>query len=119
MNPTTRITNTIVQLSPINAPFNDSYTMNLSINIILKISDDINLDFTENGLYTQALGVNHVCLVELMIDKNWFTNYVIDKPCSLGINCEVFYSILSCLEKENSFHMLYDDGDTLNINIKP
>ena len=50
------------------------------------ISDDINLDFTENGLYTQALGVNHVCLVELMIDKNWFTNYVIDKPCSLGIN---------------------------------
>jgi proliferating cell nuclear antigen PCNA len=82
------------------------------------ISNDINLDFTENGLYTQALGVNHVCLVELMIDKNWFTNYVIEKPCSLGINCEIFYSILSCLEKENSFHMLYDDGDTLNINIK-
>jgi len=82
------------------------------------ITDDINLDFTKNGLYAQALGTNHICLVEIQIHKNWFSKYVIEKPCSLGINCEVFYSILSCIEKENSFHMLYDDGDTLNINIK-
>jgi proliferating cell nuclear antigen PCNA len=82
------------------------------------ITDDINLDFTENGMYTQALGTNHVCLVELMIDKDWFSNYEIDKSYSLGINCEVFYSILTCLEKENTFNMLYDNGDTLNINIK-
>ena len=35
MNPITSTTNTIVQLSPINAPFNNGYTMILSINIIL------------------------------------------------------------------------------------
>ncbi len=35
MNAMTRTTNTIVQLSPINAPFNDCYTMFLSINVIL------------------------------------------------------------------------------------
>jgi|SaaInlV_165m_DNA_2_1040747.scaffolds.fasta_scaffold10970_3 hypothetical protein len=38
MNPMTRTINTIVQLSPINAPLNDGYTMNLSINFILLIS---------------------------------------------------------------------------------
>ena len=36
MNPTNRITNTIVQLSPINAPFNDGIIMNVSIDFILK-----------------------------------------------------------------------------------
>ena len=69
------------------------------------ITDDVNLDFTVNGLYAQALGSNHVCLVEIKIDKNWFSNYTIDKSCCLGINCE-------------TFHMQYDDGDTLNIRIK-
>jgi proliferating cell nuclear antigen PCNA len=82
------------------------------------ITDDVNLDFTVNGLYAQALGSNHVCLVEIKIDKNWFSNYTIDKSCCLGINCETFHTILSCLEKNNTFDMQYDDGDTLNIRIK-
>mgnify|MGYP001235595801 CR=1 FL=1 len=82
------------------------------------ISEEINLNFTENGLYTQALGTNHVCLVEFMIHKNWFSNYTIENGCSLGINCETFYSVLSCLEKNNSFEMKYDDCDYLYINIK-
>tara|TARA_B100000795_G_scaffold250259_2_gene218324 strand:- start:3801 stop:4565 length:765 start_codon:yes stop_codon:yes gene_type:complete len=81
------------------------------------ISTEINLDFTSEGLYAQSLGANHVCLVEFNIGKDWFTKYDIEKSCSLGINCEVFHSILSCLEKENSFELNYDDGDTLNIKI--
>jgi len=82
------------------------------------ITDDVNLDFTENGLYAQALGSNHVCLVEIKIDKKWFSNYDINKACCLGINCETFHTILSCLEKNNKFDMQYDYGDTLNISIK-
>jgi len=82
------------------------------------ITENINLDFTENGLYTQALGSNHVCLVEININKKWFSSYEIGKPCCLGINCETFHTILSCLEKDNTFDMQYDDGDHLNISIK-
>jgi len=82
------------------------------------ISEEINLNFNEDGLYTQALGTNHVCLVEFMIHKNWFSEYTIEKGCCLGINCETFYSVLSCLEKNNSFEMRYGDSDYLHINIK-
>ena len=82
------------------------------------ISEEINLNFNENGLYTQALGTNHVCLVEFMIHKNWFSEYTIEKGCCLGINCEIFHTILTCLEKNNIFEMQYDNGDNLNINIK-
>lgn len=81
------------------------------------ITEEINLEFTENGMYSQGLGSNHVCLVEFMIHSSWFSEYNIDKSCSLGINCEVFHSILSCLEKNNSFQMEYDNGDSLNITI--
>jgi len=80
------------------------------------ISQEINLDFTKDGLYTQALGTNHVCLVEFMINKDWFSTFELQNSCSLGINCEVFYSILTCLEKNNVFKMEYeDDSDTLDI----
>ena len=100
---------------------NDPEKLNQFITIFqyLKIiTNDINLNFTENGLHTQALGTNHVCLVEINIDKKWFSNYDVGKSCCLGINCETFHTILSCLEKNNSFDMKYDDGDTLNISIK-
>ena len=101
---------------------NDNEKLNKFANIFqyLKlITEEINLDFTENGLYCQALGSNHVCLVELMINKEWFSNYSIDKNISLGINCEVFYSIFTCLDKDNTFEMKFlEDRDTLDITIK-
>ena len=65
------------------------------------ITEEINLDFTKTGLYAQGLGVNHVCLVEFNINHSWFSSYNCDKGCTLGINCEVFHSILTCLEKQN------------------
>ena len=83
------------------------------------ITEDVKLDFTEKGMYCQALGSNHVCLVELMILAEWFSDYTIEKNISLGINCEVFHSIFTCLEKNNTFKMKYEDcNDTLDIIIK-
>uniref|UniRef100_A0A6C0LWN7 Proliferating cell nuclear antigen PCNA N-terminal domain-containing protein n=1 Tax=viral metagenome TaxID=1070528 RepID=A0A6C0LWN7_9ZZZZ len=82
------------------------------------ITEEINLKFTKKGLYTQGLGINHVCLVEFNIEHSWFSSYMCDKDCILGINCEVFYSILTCLEKQNTFEMTYgENADTLNIII--
>ena len=83
------------------------------------ITTEINLKFTKTGLYTQGLGINHVCLVEFNIEQSWFSSYNCTEECNLGISCEVFHSILTCLEKQNNFEMNYDNNaDTLNIIIK-
>lgn len=83
------------------------------------ITEEINLKFTKTGLYSQGLGINHVCLIEFNIAHGWFSTYNCEKECVLGINCEVFHSILTCLEKHNTFEMNYSDTrDTLDIVIR-
>ncbi len=85
---------------------------------VKNLTNELNIDLNSNGLSFQALGTNHVCLIEMNINKDWFDEFECSNSHCIGIQCEVFYSILSCLEKNNRLELLYkEDQDTLNINI--
>ena len=44
-----------------------------------QFSSDINMYFSENGLYTQGMDGAHVCLFELSLRSDWFSSFDVEK----------------------------------------
>ena len=81
------------------------------------ISVDVNLIFTEEGLYTQGMCSSHVSLFELNLDKSWFQSYsVTNESLILGVNCEMLFKCISCLEENQIISMKSDGGDSIELN---
>ena len=62
------------------------------------IVDDVNIEFNNDTVYIQGMGHSQVCLFELLIQKDWFTEYEVNKPFVMGIHCEFMFKMLDCLE---------------------
>ena len=81
------------------------------------ILTDVNISFSEIGLYIQGMDVTHALLVELKIKKEWFDNYNVTKNITMGINCETFFKILNCLKDDQNIKLNFDeDDDKLSIS---
>ena len=73
------------------------------------ISNSLLLNCDEKGIYAQGMDGSHVCLFELKIGDDWFDEYECDEACSMGINCEMLYKILSCLKEGQHISMKHDN----------
>ena len=73
------------------------------------ISNSLLLNCDEKGIYAQGMDGSHVCLFELKIGEDWFDEYKCDEACSMGINCEMLYKILSCLKEGQHISMRHDN----------
>ena len=74
------------------------------------ISNCVLLNCDEKGIYAQGMDGSHVCLFELKIGEDWFDEYSCDESCSMGINCEMLYKILSCLKEGQHISMKHDSA---------
>jgi len=82
------------------------------------VSCDIEIMVTEDGLYTQGMDMSHACLFELNLNKDWFGEFEADEgPYHLGINCEVIFKILNCLDDDQNIELVYDGDDYLYITL--
>ena len=81
------------------------------------ISVDVNLIFKEDGLYTQGMCPAHTSLFELNIVKDWFKQYEFDKEVVIGVNCEMLFKCVNCLEEgqEIKFRKLQKKLDNLKL----
>ena len=84
-----------------------------------QFSSDINMYFSENGLYTQGMDGAHVCLFELSLRSDWFSSFDVEKNTTIGVNCELIFKVLNCLEEFQSIEISYNEGDKLNIKLTP
>lgn len=75
------------------------------------IVDEINLDFTNEGIEYQAIDSSHVSLVSLKIPKISFLSYQIQKRFNIGINLASILLILKCADSEDNIKFKYADGD--------
>lgn len=78
---------------------------------------DVNINIYEDKMYIQGMGSAQACLCELLIQKDWFEEYEVDRPQILGINCETVFKMINCLQdgqKITMFKKLTDD--TLSVN---
>jgi len=61
--------------------------------------DLMDIDFTNEGIYSQSMDNNHVSLFEMKLVKDWFDEYSCPKSATLGINNVILFSVLNCYEK--------------------
>jgi proliferating cell nuclear antigen PCNA len=73
------------------------------------ISDEVNLHFRENELYLQGMDTAHVCIFEMKIDSEWFSEYDVSVSKVLGINVKLVGKVLSCRAVNQHLSVVYDE----------
>lgn len=80
---------------------------------------DVNIEFNDDTVYIQGMGQSQVCLFELLIQKDWFTEYEVNKPFVMGIHCEFMFKMLDCLEDGQKITMyMKEDADKLSVDFE-
>ena len=81
---------------------------------------DIEMHVDENRLYTQGMDSAHCCLFELELQRDWFTEFEVDCPVRLGINCELLAKIFNCLGDNQNIELNHvKDTDSLFVTLSP
>lgn len=81
------------------------------------VAADVNIDFTEDTMYIQAMDSAQACLFELLLQKEWFQEFIVNKPFTMGIHCEFMFKMIECLEDGQKITMsLASNQDKLAIN---
>jgi proliferating cell nuclear antigen len=80
--------------------------------------NEVNLDFSEEGLSIFGLDSSHVSMIFLRIDKSDCIEYECEEPIRLGINLKTLTSILNTGRENDSVKLENIENDALNIMIK-
>lgn len=83
------------------------------------ISSNIEMIVYPTNVYVQGMDGSHVSLFEINLKESWFSEYDVDKQYNLGINCELVFKILNCLDETQNIKMEYSDDDHLYITLYP
>lgn len=83
------------------------------------ISSNIEMVINPTNLYVQGMDCTHVSLFEINLLESWFAEFDVDKQYNLGINCELVFKILNCLDETQNIKLEYSDGDKLYITLYP
>lgn len=81
------------------------------LSVVRVIIDEINFEFTENGLEFQAIDSSHVSLVSLNIPKESFLSYQITKRLTIGINLDSMLKILKTAEIDDVVKFKKEEKD--------
>jgi len=80
---------------------------------------DVNIDLTAETMYIQGMGQSQICLFELLLQKDWFAEYNVDKSFVLGLHCEFMFKMLGCLEDGQKITMhMKEDEDKLSVDFE-
>ena len=84
-------------------------------------TDNINIDFLQDGIYIQGMDTAHVSLYEITFNKSYFESYEIseDDKSEIGVNNVFLYKILNTRFPNQTIEISYEgDPDSLNIDFK-
>jgi len=80
-------------------------------------ADNINLVFTEDKMFVQAIDSGHVAILELNVPAVWFDAYD-PTNSTIGVNSVIFFKILSTRDKCQSIEIQCLDTDADKLLIK-
>ena len=83
------------------------------------LSSNIEMVINPQKLYVQGMDSSHASLFELSLINEWFSEYDVEKNYNLGINCELVFKILNCLDETQNIIIEYDDDDHLYFKLLP
>ena len=85
---------------------------------LFQISNDIAMRFTNEQIYVQGMDSSHVCMFELVLKKEWFTQFDFTEgkdPELVCINTGNIHKVLNIREENQSIEMTINNDDYLYI----
>lgn len=81
----------------------------------------INITFETDIAHIQGMDKSHVCLFDVKLKQNWFTNYFVQNTTQICFDSNVFYSIISVKSENHNLIIQIKDSepDVLHINFQP
>jgi len=76
------------------------------------LCENVNLYIYNNGLYIQGMTGCHTSLFELKLSNKWFTSFECDKDTVIGVNCELLFKCIDCLQEGQKI-VVYQKKDRL------
>ena len=80
-------------------------------------STSVCLTFEQERLYVQGMDSNHVSIFEINLLKDWFNNYEINNPTTIGISTTIFHKILTTRNADHKIILSLDESNNDNLSI--
>jgi proliferating cell nuclear antigen len=90
----------------------------ISIFSLLKnSSSQINATFNSKTMRVQGMDKSHVCLFDLTLHNEWFSNYEVNAQTNLCFDSSIFYSMISTKSDDQQLVIQKVEEDTLTIQL--
>lgn len=73
------------------------------------------LRLREDAVYIQGMDSNHVSIFEILLSKEWFSEFDFTQSETIGINSNIFPKLLNTWTPDHSIVIDYDGNDKLEI----
>ena len=85
------------------------------------LSDYVNINFSDDGIYMQCLDGTHCCLFECKLNSSWFDYYEFDEEKAtpqIGVHTPTFYKVINIRQEKQEIDISSEgkEIDTININ---
>jgi proliferating cell nuclear antigen len=77
----------------------------------------INATFNSENLHIQGMDKSHVCLFDLTLKNEWFTNYDVNGQTNLCFDSSIFYSMISTKGDDQQLIIKQNSEDSLCIEL--
>lgn len=86
--------------------------------LISDLTECVNLELNEDGIYIQSMDTLHVCLISLHIRKYFFEEVSINKDIIIGLNVNSFLKILKFAKSEDKISIVINEDDDCIMHIE-
>lgn len=103
-----------------NITINDKKKKELFISTfqLLKTSaTHINASFTSDNMHIQGMDKSHVCLFDLKLKKDWFSDYSVNEQTDLCFDTSIFHSMISTKGEDQQLVIKKVADDSLSIEL--
>ena len=108
---------------------NNSINMKITINpknsrifatlldILSNIVDELNIEFQTDKIYIQTMDTGRISLFELILDREWFECFEVEKNTVIGLKLSIINKILNCRDPSQSIEFQFDKETSDKIKI--
>jgi proliferating cell nuclear antigen len=86
-------------------------------NLLKNSSSQINASLSQDVMHIQGMDKSHVCLFDLTLKKEWFSDYNVSEHTNLCFDSSIFYSMISTKCEDQHLVIKNIEQDTLSIEL--
>ena len=81
------------------------------------LTDHVNIMFESERFYIQSMDNAHVSIMEVVLPKTWFDEYVFSESMTIGLSSSMFYKILNSRGKQQEILIEFESSSSDQIAI--